>query len=95
MVVILRKTLRIETAEIIRPTSGVEFIQGLVLADRNVQAFVFWYCEPTVSTVHFVEKLSILLRDYEVQMIAGDYNACHPDWCTKHDAKKEDTSYAR
>lgn len=59
-----------------------------MLTEKEGQAFVFCYYAPTVTTESFGDTLKRLLRDYNVQVIAGDYNARHPDWCTKHDDKR-------
>lgn len=90
VVIILKKILRIETAEMLRPQSGKDFTQGAVIVYREGQALVFCYCAPTLTTQTFGTTLERLLREYNVQIISGDYNARHTAWCSKHDDKKRE-----
>lgn len=50
IVVLINNTIRVETAELIRTTEDDNFIQGIVVEDREVREMVFWYCDPTVPT---------------------------------------------
>lgn len=89
LVVILKNSLRVETAELIRVKDGEEFIQGVVLEDKEGDALVLWYSAPTTSPSKFGETINHILSEYNVKLMLGDFNARHPAWCRAHDTKKE------
>lgn len=88
IILIIRRSIRLETAEVIRLKDGDNFAQGLVMEDRLRQAVAFWYCAPTTSREKFGAIIKRLVEDYDLKLLAGDFNARHPAWCDKHDAKK-------
>lgn len=71
-IVLLRNTLRVETAELVRIAKGEEFIQAIVVEDREGHAMVFWYSAPKVCTEVFGETVNRLLTEYNVKVMMGD-----------------------
>lgn len=95
MIIIVKKSLRLETAELIRVAETENFIQVIVLADRLGHALILWYSAPTVEVGRFGEELKRVLSEYKIQVLAGDFNARHPQWCTDHDDKKKGVQLIR
>lgn len=87
--VIIKKTLRLETAELIRVRDGEDFIQGIVIVNRLGRTLVLLYSAPTVGSERFGDEVKSLLSEYNVHVIVGDLNARLLSWCTAHDAKKK------
>lgn len=88
LIMILKNEIRVETVELIRPTSEEDFIQGIVIEDREGNAFIGLYCAPTLATEKFGEVVNRLLTAHKVILLLGDLKARHPTWCRQHDAKK-------
>lgn len=88
MILILKKELRAETVELVRPLDEDNFIHGIVIEYREGNAVIGPYCAPTLLAESFGEVISRLLTTYKVTLMMGDFNARNPAWCRKHDEKK-------
>lgn len=88
MVVLARKSLQLIISEVIKEEHGRDFIHALVLTNSKEEAIVGWYNSPTTSRKYFNEKLTKVMREYNVRCLAGDLNARHPWWCTAHDKQR-------
>lgn len=91
LVLILRRSFRLETARILKVRDGENLIQGMVQEEREGKELVFWHCAPPVENKMFVETLKVLLKEHNVQFLASYFNARHPTWYRKHEDKKRGT----
>lgn len=89
MIVILRRELKVETVELVRVRDGEDFIQGIVIVDKEGGALIHWYSSPTTTNDTFGTTIKRMLKDYEVKVMMGDFNARHTTWCTKHEDKRK------
>lgn len=53
MILILKSALRVETVELIRILEGDEFIQGIVIEERESNSMIGGYSAPTVTAERF------------------------------------------
>lgn len=67
----IRRNIRLETAELLRVNTGDDFIQVVILFGKEKRAFFFWYCAHPVQTRTFGATIRRLLTDYDKQLIAG------------------------
>lgn len=77
MIVGTKKSIRLETVELVRLQEGVNFMRCVVLLDRMELELVAWYSAPTVTVERYVEEISMILTEYDVQVMTGDFNARH------------------
>lgn len=88
---VLKRSLKLETARILKVMNGDNFIQSIVMEDRTGKALAFWYCAPLVEKEFFTKTLAIMMKEHDLQLLTGDFNARQPSWCRKHDVKKRGT----
>lgn len=88
LILIIRRTIQLETAELLRPEDNTTFFQGIIMEDREGRALAFWYGAPTLGNTEFEATLTQLLTEYNIRFLTGDFNSRHPTWCKKHDEKK-------
>lgn len=91
LIAVVKTCLNLVTAEVVRINDGNDFAQAIVLTDSDERAFIGWYNSPVMTRKAFGEKLDKLLAQYDVQFVAGDFNARHPRWCTQHDGNRRGT----
>lgn len=66
-----------------------EFVQVILVEDREGNALLFWYSSPTVKTEFFGSAINRILTEYRVSIMLGDFNAIRPNLCARHDDKKK------
>lgn len=80
LILIIRRTIRLETVGLLRPKDNVDCYQGIIMEDREGRALAFWYGAPTLGNTELEGIITRLLKDYDTQFLAGDFNSRHPAW---------------
>lgn len=63
--------------------------------DRLGRALVMWYSALTVEVERFGEELNKVLANYDVKILAGDFNTRHTQWCNTHNEKRKGVQFLR
>lgn len=92
LVAIIKMKLKLERAEVLTLNNGNDFVQDIVLTDREKRAYVGWYNSPMMKKDTFGNKLRRILTKYDTQIKVGYLNARHPRWCTDHDRSKREST---